>query len=498
MSEIWNGFADRAKRLAPIWQFGRGMRLGELDEYIPNILLATFLEIFYRELNDDARRTIQDLELIVKGILRKMKLKSVDNQVQRLVFGMLFSGAKELQKPFVTVYFDEEDEEFKELTYRYLEPDRVYSHWSSDRTTVYRLTEQGQEIVFMSREISQELNITIEQLFTLQLIKNKNFEKAKESFRTLLARVRILYHNERELQEEIKQNPKIILQQSFEKRRERESDIKKQFFEEKQRFEEIHRLLLKAKDTANLEDADQQIEELLIKVEETRRMHDRLATVVTENHALELEMRVKHPELFWHQALFSFKKDIWEDLFLYAKQPYINEMDRVLMPFFSPRSEFILPLDWLWQEHEITMDQGEEEQLDDGEDEEKYQPKVTDWNHIARLWKPIFDDLLSFGEFSILELQDVTSECQQEWLLQKEAFELWMMFAAQPVEFTAEALRDEADERVVLLKRLIESDLKYQKLLHTTIVAEPIHQIQKLVWKDVEISPFRLVVKERL
>lgn len=494
MNDVWEGFSERSKKLAPLWMFAQGMRINGLNEYLPNILLAMMLEIFQRELDDDERRTRTDIDFIAREVLRVMKLEANDAQVERLVYGLLFSGDKEMQKPFESIFFDEIKNEFQNFTFRYLEDDRLASRWSTGGDTVYKLTEMAQEIVFMSREISEEFNITVEQLYTLQLIKNKNFKKAQGSFRNLIGRVKQLLINEEELQIEMKQNPKIIIQEAFEKRKEREAEVKGQFDEEKKRFSEIHRTLSKIKDTTNMEEAENEIEELLLVVERTRQLHDRLASLVIENYALEIELRTKHPEIFWSKSQHSLKEDIWEKLFLQQAEPHLDALEGILNGFFSPKNEFILPLDWIWQEQEMPV---EEELIiveHEVEEEMEMKPIVTDWDAVSELWEGVFNQLLSYGEFNILELESLPIEEQEKWFVQKEAFELWMLFASQPIKYGANALTDDLDERNILLQRLIERDEKYRELLNQSIYAEKIEGKTEMAWETVRITPCRLVL----
>ncbi len=53
------------------------------------------------------------------------------------------------------------------------------------------LTEEAQEMIFITREILEEFGFDIEQFYTLQLIKKGNFTKAQNSIDNLIARVKL-------------------------------------------------------------------------------------------------------------------------------------------------------------------------------------------------------------------------------------------------------------------------------------------------------------------
>ena len=90
MNESWEGFAQRMKRLNPLFELGRGMEIGELKPYIQTILMQVLLTIFYRELNDDDGRRKADILHMVEDSIKQMKLTADEKQVERITNGLLF------------------------------------------------------------------------------------------------------------------------------------------------------------------------------------------------------------------------------------------------------------------------------------------------------------------------------------------------------------------------------------------------------------------------
>ena len=103
--------------------------------------------------------------------------------------------------------------------FRYVEMDELYTNLELGGSIVYKLTDVAQEMIFMSREIAEEFSITIEQLYSMKLIKNGNFRKAARNLDHLISRVNRLMTKEYSFQKEMMNNPKILLVEQ-ERRRE--------------------------------------------------------------------------------------------------------------------------------------------------------------------------------------------------------------------------------------------------------------------------------------
>ena len=101
------------------------------------------------------------------------------------------------------------------------------------------------------------------------------------------------------------------------------------------------------------DDKKQEAEMMFENLERARSLHDTLAKHVMENLALEMEIRVKYPESFWKVSNYSFKKDIWQDNIVKNGLRHLEDLEKVIAPLFSPRVEFIYPLDWAWSEQLI-------------------------------------------------------------------------------------------------------------------------------------------------
>jgi hypothetical protein len=495
MSERWDGFGERIKRLNPLWLLGRGMSVGAISDYVQMMALALLLEVFYRELDNDAQRTRADLIDIAKSIARDMRLEeAAEGHMERLVDGLLWHKEAELQQPFNAMWFDEKRKTTDTQLFRYLKEDRHHSAWERGGKTVYQLTEEALEIIFMSRELLQELEISIDQMYIQQQMKRGNFRKALRGLDDLLARVRRLIRQEEEYREDIRRNPKFIFRQGANLRSKREAEIRNQFDEEKHRFDELMYTLQRISG-APLEEAGR----LQERIESTRQVHDKLATLVLDNLSYELELRVKFPHLFWMQSSVTFRRTYWEDWIMKDGAPDPEGLEVLLAPLFSPQPDFLYPLDWAWEEQDIVTEASHpsEEDLSSDTEEHAMMMRTVDWEEIADLWLPIILELCLGGTYELSRLRNLSPEQQKLWLRQKEAVDLWLMFYGTELvvpELTPDAVY--SDDRLVLLQRLLHRD-KRAKLLEGKTIIAIIEQGQPMIrWEGAVITPFLLQCKE--
>lgn len=497
MSDILDGFAERIKKINPLVSLGKGMQLGDLNPFVQNILLFVILEIFYRELNDETSRSKKDIEAMVIDAIQKLNLQSSPEQIERITNGLICSGPIEFNQPFENYYYDETSSEFKTQKYRYLETDRLYSELESGGNIIYKLTDIAQEIIFMTRELQQELTISIEQLYSLQLIKRGNFKRALKNFDTLLSKVRRLLNEELLFQQELIQNPKILVMQQDLQREQRQKEIQRQFEDEKKSFEEILRLIKRAKEIPDYEDIQLELDLLYDKAEITREYHDRFANIVIQNIALEVKLKTEHPEMFWERSIASFKEQVFDEWIVKHGVKDFSAVEKIISPLFSPTNEFYLPLEWVWAEQEFQTVIENEEVEQENEVFAEYERKVTNWEVVTDAWEPVMDHLLQVGEYSLSSLGELPIQSQDLWFYEHETFELWMMFGS-PIDIPIINLDSKYnDERLILIQHLIKRSERFKKLQNRKIITSYDPSQKAIHWFNVSITPFKLQIRER-
>lgn len=393
---IENGFFNRMKKLQPIRMLGTGMDLGELNEYAYEICFLLIQNIFIRELRENANRTRKDMLLLTGKILRDMNLEAGNEVIERIVDGTLWYREPVKQEAFSSRIYNEATGSSEPYLFRYFKTDREHSHWEQGGATVYMLTEESQEMIFITREILEEFGFDLEQFYTLQLIKTGNFTKARSSIDNLIARVRVLIHREREYRRDIIRDPQNIFFDRSIRGKKTEDEIREQFEEEQQVFQNM--LSWKNRYDSLPEDKKREADIMFENLERARSMHNSLAKDVMGNLALELEIRVKYPESFWNVSTYSFKKDIWQNHMVKNGLKDMDDIEKVVSTLFSPETEFIYPLDWSWSEQTVQS-RKRERQLTKQDSEEGWQFRETDWDLLTELYEEIFCALLEKEAF---------------------------------------------------------------------------------------------------
>ncbi|UYG96239.1 hypothetical protein [Cytobacillus firmus] len=496
VNESWEGFAQRMQRLNPLFELGRGMEVGELKPHIQTILMQVLLTIFYRELNDDDHRRKSDIKYMVEDSIKQMKLLADEKQIERITSGLLYQGKEEYSRPFEALYYDEIRQSWETQVFRYVAMDELYTNLEMGGSIVYKLTDVSQEMIFMSREMAEEFSITIEQLYSMQLIKNGNFRKATRNLDHLISRVNRLMAREFSFQKEMINNPKILLMEEEMQRADNRAEIEKQFEEEKNHFRTISSMIEKTK---RRNEEDDHIQRLLQeKIGHTRQLHDRFAKLVIQNISYEMKLKAENPSLFWETSLVSFREHIYENWFMKEGVSSFDHVEKVLGPLFSPKNEFILPLDWIWGEQEFDEKQLTETMEEETEDESITHQRVTNWESVIKAWSYVFQYLQTYREFSLADLTTLPLEVQDLWFEESETIDLWMMFDKKPLKVQVLQRKEESlsDEREILLYKLMQEYPQFQVFEGLKLYTEFDHRAEPFLWYQMKITPFKICVQE--
>jgi hypothetical protein len=499
VNESWDGFAQRMQRLNPLFELGRGMDVGELKPHIQTILMQVLLTIFYRELNDDDTRRKSDIRYMVEDSIKQMKLLADDKQMERITSGLLYQGKEEYSKPFEALYYDEIKQSWETQTFRYVTMDELYTNLELGGSIVYKLTDVAQEMIFMSREMAEEFSITIEQLYSMQLIKNGNFRKATRNLDHLISRVNRLMSKEFTFQKEMINNPKILLIEEEWQRSDNRAEIEKQFEEEKNHFRTITGMIEKTKRRNEENDSIQK--ELIVlqeKIGHTRQLHDRFAKLVIQNISYEMKLKAENPSLFWENSLVSFREHIYENWLLKEGVQRFEVLESVLSPLFSPKNEFILPLDWIWGEQEFDEKQLTKTVVEEEAKESITHQRVTNWDSVIKAWSYVFQYLQTYGEFSLADLVELPLEVQDLWFEESETIDLWMMFDKKPLKIQVLHRKEEtlSDEREILLHKLMIEYPQFQSFEGLKVYTKFDHRAEPFIWYRMKITPFKICVEE--
>jgi hypothetical protein len=480
---IYDGLSDRLKKIYVIKLLGEGFQLEDLQDNRVEITLLLLLKIMKLEILDNENRTKSDLINYAKEITNQLGLKSNNNDINRLVDGIISYKDPKMGNSFKSKIFNEETNLYEDFSFRYLISDKNYSQWEKGGKTVYKLHNISKEMIFLTRDIIEEFEFDVEQFYTLQLIKSGNFNKAKSSVNNLLLKVRKLIEKENEYKEDILNNPKNIFLTKKNK-----IDIQKQFDEEQKVFDKIFKWknrIVKMEPKARKEAI-----EVFANLEKARRMHDRLVAVAVKNFELEVRIRKEYPLFFCKTTTVSFKNDIWQDKIDSVGLKSFDCLEKLISPIFSPEISFVYPLDWAWQNQILSSTYLRDKQKIEVEYEKGWEKKDIDFDLLIECFKFVFDKLVKNKEICISEFDSMDEELKEKWLRKKINFELLMMFIMTDIKLK---LGKFSDNRLKIFNLLCEYDDKYKelngKIITSKLYGEPIK------WNEIEISGYKLFLK---
>ena len=491
MTSIENGFFNRMKKLQPIRMLGTGMDSGELNDYAYEICFLLIQNIFNRELRDNHNRTRKDMIFITEKILSDMNLQASNEIVERIVDGTLWYREPTRQESFATSIYNEDLGAKEEYLFRYFVVDRENSHWEQGGATVYMLSDESQEMIFITREILEEFGFDLEQFYTLQLIKSGNFSKAQNSIDSLIARVRVLIHREKEYRQAIIRDPQNIFIDRNNNGRKSDDEIREQFEDEQKIFQDM--FSWRSRYDSLPEDRKAEAETMFENLERARSLHDSLAKQVMANLALAYEIRVKHPESFWKMSSLSFKKDIWQSHIVKDGLKSMDDLEMIISPLFSPKIPFIYPLDWAWEE-QVTKSKRKVDKYNTDNIDESWEFREIDWDLMVELWEEIFISLLENGNYSILELNKKHDEEREQWLMQRENIDIFMMFAISQVVLDKDYIGE--DERLKLFKLLCDKNPALLALQGKKVLSKIESTREVFGWRELFISPYIIYIEE--
>lgn len=459
--DIWEGYKERKQILNPIFKFGDGMKVGEdVVQYKQDILLLLLLEVFYRELKDDERRTRNDLIEIIKEITTYLQVNADEDVMVRMVDGILFSGQSTLRNPFTVKYFDEKSEIFKEQRYKYLTVDSKIG--SKNTSLIYKLSEESQKIIFMSREILDELPIEIEQLYVIQLIKKGNLSSALKSVDVLITKIKGSIYKEDEYRINLKKDPKKIIY-DLDTQKKKRDEFDQGIEERKDNFTKMYRLLEKM---GNIDEKNKYYAtELEKRINQTYKYNEILMNKVYENRALVTKIRMNPRWLLEFKKKTNFKEDIWENEILTGVHSE-TELDIILNSLFSPHPPIQFPVGWLFAEQDLKGEDGALQYEEIISETKKIEKIEFNWEEILYFWEPVFEQLQNKDFVRLSEVKNL-----DEW--SKEAIEMWIMFSTNKETSIGNSKYIHKDDCIMLLQKLIEHNENYQefkqKIFYTSV-----------------------------
>ena len=169
----------------------RNMELEKLfkEHELVNLVFSVLLFIMEKTLSEDSDCDKENIRRFIGQLLpRYYDLHLTDEELAQLTDYILKNILQNNGMPYHFQTIDYTTGKRKQIRIRLI-ADRVQEVNGGYKIT-YSLTDQGYDFLFRTKEVDQEIQMTIEELKLKELIKRKNFKKAHDQSQNLIQMVR--------------------------------------------------------------------------------------------------------------------------------------------------------------------------------------------------------------------------------------------------------------------------------------------------------------------
>jgi hypothetical protein len=286
--ECLRNFSERMKNLAPFACVVK--KLGNLQKYAHydmfSIGFGVMLFVLENMLSGREECSIEEIADFLQNIIYKNYCEHIlQDEAKELAFYIRDSIAGS-GEPFYYSYMNLEKGIEEKIPVKLMD----VSFYEIKGHSRYKLTDQGMELLFKTREIYSEFRLNVTQLYLRQQIEKGIFEGARQTVNELSLQVRQLKERIDGIMEGIRQN---VLGVDFEELKKLLKRIEEHFNQERKEFENIRYILMAQRKT---------IEEL--------DLHSMTPKDIKNNNDInDVAERVKHVAQE-HTSLFNEKLDI--------------------------------------------------------------------------------------------------------------------------------------------------------------------------------------------
>jgi hypothetical protein len=380
----------------------RNMELERLfkDHDFINLVFSVLIYIMEKTLSEDSDCDREHILKFIETILPKyygLRLENVQlEQVNDYVIKNVLQN-EGVAYHFNTINYTDQTREC--ITIRLI-ADRVQEVNGSYKIT-YSLTDQGYDFLFRTKEIDQEIQITIEELKLKELIKRKNFKKAYDQSQNLIQMVRQKKKEIQILMTKVKENIHNVDIDEFEKLMNSTYEL---LNEEYNLLSEIMDMTGKSEDKIRQEyELNQKLDESLKKAQaEIKQINKNIKATLSEQKDLILSRQTLsklYIETIGDSFLYSMENrfDIEESILKQVEQQIdrIEYFWKLVNPLFMPNLNKNLNVRSLYEpQGMIKLEEDEKENVIEQEvlSEDNEQVKIE---RINEIYVEIIDFLLS-------------------------------------------------------------------------------------------------------
>lgn len=386
-----------------------------------NLVFSVLLYIMEKTLSEDTDCDSDHILTFIETILPEHYGLQLDKSQLNQLTNYIIKNV--LQNEGVAYHFETIDYSSharENITIRLI-ADRVQEEKGSYKIT-YSLTDQGYDFLFRTKEIDQEIQITIEELKLKELIKRKNFKKAHDQSQNLIQMVRQKRKEIQFFMMKIKENIHNVDIEEYEKLMNSTYDL---LNDEYDLLNEIMEMSRKSENKIRQEyEVNQKLDESLKKAQsEIRQINQNIKATLSEQKDLILSrqsLSKVYIDTIGDSFVYSMENrfDI-EDLILKQMEQHVGKAEhfwKLVNPLFMPNLNKNLNVRGIYEPQGMIKLEEEEkiayiEKEDLSEDHE--QEKII---RINEIYVEILDHLLNYAWKNGYEctLKDIISSLKDE------------------------------------------------------------------------------------
>jgi len=420
----FEGFGSRMENMLlsfPIYQLSqakdprfKGLNMVELG-------FSTMLFLLEMMLSSKKRATPDDVTLFLQRTVEEVyKISYSQEQATELRKYLLDTKLRNSGKKFRYPYTDYETGEQKELLIDLIEYDNYSIQMYKDEKVYLKLSNQGIELLFKTKEMYQEMQISITMLYFKQQLVKGAYSEALNSVNDLLLQIQQQINVFESKAAKLRSN--VLSEFNYEKMKEELEKSRERTAEEKEQLIGLKLNVANAKENYQLQRLTKKEQERMNQIEEI----ERVLNQCTVNHA---KLYVEKKKLLstlkdsleliienMFSKTFHFEKEVIDKW--YENQMNQEKLSAILVPMMPMRkTKMYNPLEAFSPQKTRKLKEVEAETIEeidsetirmDYEEEEKMRKEKEKLN--LQLMKVIFKPLLTYEDYNLSDALNLLQE----------------------------------------------------------------------------------------
>ncbi|QGG48634.1 replicative DNA helicase [Heliorestis convoluta] len=340
LQDVTSGYRERMGRLAifdPLYELGRKVTKDESGNSIDWFSLGLISLLFFFEsmLTRRKQTSFHDLAQYLQNLNNRGPIitdsKGFDKIAEEIIDTFRGTGKKK-EKSF----YNWETKQIETFEYALLE---VHDSNVAQNIQYYRLSEQGLDLIFATKEYFSEFQLSINQLVLRKQLEKGELNSALREIDEMRVAVEKLHRKMEQLNLEVQRN--IISYETQKRYSATIDDIHSRLQREDEEFRELHSFIVEKKKNQAYElnkanEKDQQAYRLLIEIaKELEEVHYQHRTLLHDSITLQRKALQAAKESLYHAGLiaFNFNQDITS--FVVATPLPLQSLEGIAQPFLG-------------------------------------------------------------------------------------------------------------------------------------------------------------------